>query len=53
MHPDIERILFTAEQIAARTRALGKRIAEDLAASAAKAGEDARAGEQAAAPASL
>lgn len=51
MHPDIERILFTAEQIAARTRALGKRIAEDLAASAAKAGEDARAGEQAAAPA--
>ena len=51
MHPHIERILFTAEQIAARTRALGKRIAEDLAASAAKAGEDARAGEQAAAPA--
>ena len=51
MHPDIERILFTAEQIAARTRALGKRIAEDLAASAAKAGEDARAGEQAVAPA--
>ena len=51
MHPDIERILFTAEQIAARTRALGKRIAEDLATSAAKAGEDARAGEQAAAPA--
>ena len=35
MHPDIERILFTDELIAARTRALGKRFAEDLAASAA------------------
>ena len=41
MHPDIERILFTAEQIAARTRALGKRIAEDLAASAAQNSESA------------
>ena len=48
MHPDIERILFTAEQIAARTRALGKRIAEDLAASAA---QNSKSAAQSAAPA--
>ena len=48
MHPDIERILFTAEQIAERTRALGRRIAEDLAAGGEKG---AASGKQAAPPA--
>ena len=32
MHPDLETILFTAEQVSARVRALGAQIAQDLAA---------------------